>query len=129
MGSVNQHSFLNRFVFLTVLTATVACGGRGKEQPAPAAAVAVASPAPEAAGITPFGVPECDTYVRQYLDCIETKVSGEAKDRLMQAFEANRTKWRALATMREGALTLGTVCKAATQKAKEELAVDYGCEF
>jgi hypothetical protein len=84
---------------------------------------------PEVPIITPFGVPECDAYVKRYLDCVETKTSGEPKARLLRAFEMNRTKWRTLATMREGALALGVACRAAEQKAKEELSVDYGCEF
>lgn len=122
-----------------MIVATPACQARPKNDaavegpaPSPVAAAAEESPAPsqpEAPAITPFGVPECDTYVKQYLGCVETRVSGEARERLLRSFEANRTKWRALATMQQGALALAIACKAATQKAKEELSVDYGCEF
>ena len=79
--------------------------------------------------VTKFGVPECDTYVEKYTSCLDGKVSAEAKQKLLESFEMNRNKWRAMATMKESASALAAVCIAATQKAKEELSVDYGCEF
>jgi hypothetical protein len=85
--------------------------------------------APEIPVITPYGVPECDNYVKKFTACLEAKVSPEQWGPLLAGFEASRAKWRALATMREGALALGLACKAAAQKSKEELAVDYGCDF
>ncbi len=94
--------------------------------PEPAESTVAASEAPK---ITPFGVPECDTYVRQYLACVEGRVPPEQKAALLEAFEANRTKWRALAAMREGAVALTIACRTAAQKSKEGLSVDYGCEF
>jgi hypothetical protein len=142
MRVVKSPSILGRAALLGLLAATLACARGPKDEaaetadlapvPSPAAdssAESVEASGPEVPKITPFGVPECDAYVQRYLDCLETKVSDEEKDRLMQGFEANRTRWRALATMREGALALGLACKAAAQKAKEELSVDYGCEF
>ena len=105
--------------------------------PSPSGASVVESDAPAAAdasaaspsSVTPFGVAECDNYVSKYLACVDGKVPAEEKEELMAAFEANRTKWRALATLREGAIALGLACRAAAQKSKEQLAVDYGCEF
>ncbi len=123
-------------LILALSAFTIGCEGEPASEPAaraPEAPVAAGEeadpPAGEGPTITPFGVPECDAYVQKYVDCVETRVTGEEKDRLLQGFEANRTKWRTLAAMREGALALGMACKAATQKAKEELSVDYGCEF
>lgn len=98
----------------------------GEGAPEPAESTVAASEAPK---ITPFGVPECDTYVKQYLACVEGRVPPEQKGALLEAFEANRTKWRALAAMREGAVALTIACRTAAQKSKEALAVDYGCEF
>jgi hypothetical protein len=104
-----------------------------KPKEAPAAAGVSQQPAasPEGAGVTAtsFGVPECDTYVTKYLACLEGKVPADQRDKLAEAFEANRTKWRAMSTTREGAMALSVTCKAATEKAKEALSVDYGCEF
>lgn len=104
--------------------AAQATAASGEETGAPAASSAPAPP-----GITSFGVPDCDEYVKKYLECVEGKVSPEQREQLMAAFEVNRTKWRALATMREGAVALGLACRAARQKSKEDLTVEYGCEF
>jgi hypothetical protein len=126
--------------FLAVLSmATLACGTSPKESPGGSAPPAVSG---EPAGlasvegsvdggsvITNFGVPECDAYVAKYMACLDEKVSAEAKERLLATFEMNRTKWRAMSTMKGGAAALSTVCLAATQKAKETLFVEYGCEF
>ena len=107
---------------LVLVLAALACDRAPKNQPAPpvpAPSVQPPSGATESEGSTP---PEAE-------GCVEGKVSGEQKERLMEAFEANRTKWRALATMREGAIALGLACRAAAQKSREELTVDYGCDF
>ncbi len=79
--------------------------------------------------ITSFGVAECDNYVKKYMECVDGKVSGEARDKLLETFTANQTKWRAMSTMREAGIALGIACKASLIKAKEELSVEYGCEF
>ena len=135
---------LRRVALITLLC--MACGNAPKPDPsataAPPAAVAAATAAeaataaaegsPADAGVinvTPYGVPECDNYVKKFTACIESKVTGPDKDKLLEGFEANRTKWRALATMQQGAVALGLACRAANQKAKEELSVEYGCEF
>jgi hypothetical protein len=113
---------------------STACGKEPPAQPAQGAdstAAATASPDP-ASGIpvvTKFGVPECDAYVEKYTACIEGKVPQADKERLLSGFEANRSKWRAMATMKESAVALGLACRAAAQKAKEEMLVEYGCEF
>ncbi len=133
MKVVKSPSVLHRVTLSVWLAATLACDGKPKDKGAEPADTAAAGSegesGPEVPKITPFGVPECDAYVQKYLDCLETRVSGEERDRLMQGFEANRTKWRALASMRESAMALSVTCRAATQKAKQELSVDYGCEF
>jgi hypothetical protein len=154
----NPLAFFVRCLLAAVLVPTVlACDRAPKSEPAPlapppAVQAAVASAesaeiplpsseegaaepaesalaAPEAPKITPFGVPECDNYVKQYLTCVEGRVPPEQKGALLEAFEANRTKWRALAAMREGAVALTIACRTAAQKSKEALSVDYGCEF
>ena len=79
--------------------------------------------------VTPFGVPDCDNYVKKFMACVDGKVTPDQKAALMEQFAANQTKWRALSTMREGAVALSLACRAANQKSKEELAVEYGCEF
>ena len=68
-------------------------------------------------------------YVSAYVTCVLGNVPAEEKEKLMAAFEANQSKWRALATMREGATALSLACRAAAQKSKEELSVEYGCTF
>ena len=136
---------VHRLAALVLVSVCLACGSGPKGEPAPAAAAiepaddAVQSADAEATAaavapagaprVTPFGVPECDAYVKKYLACVEGRVSGEQKERLIEAFEANRTKWRALSSMREGAVALALSCRAAAQKSKEELTVEYGCDF
>ena len=118
----NPAAILSRILALGLIWAPPGCN-KGKE-PAPAAAAAADIPV-----VTNFGVAECDAYVEKYMSCLDGKVSPEAKQRLLDAFEMNRTKWRAMSTMKESASALAVVCTAATQKAKEELSVDYGCQF
>ena len=120
-------------VFAGLLCLLVACGEKAKEsappEAAPAGAASESAAAADVPQITTFGVPECDGYVEKYMSCLEGKVSPEAKQRLLETFEMNRNKWRAMAAMKESASALAVVCRAAAQKAKEELSVDYGCEF
>ena len=112
---------------------SVSSGAEGESAPpitpASEAQGSVPPSEPQSTKVTPFGVSECDNYVKQFLACVDGKVSGEQRDALMAGFEANRTKWRALSTMREGAVALGIACRAAAQKSRESLTVDYGCEF
>lgn len=128
-----RHNFTLTLALAAVL---VGCGSPPKETEAAAAASTAAetastpaAPPDGVAVITKFGVPECDAYVAKYMACVEGKVTGEAKQQLLATFEANQKKWRAMSTMKEAALALGLACKASAQKAKEELAVEYGCEF
>ncbi len=116
-----------------LLSACAKPGGGGGEAPPSASPdadgsdrSAAAAPGPS---VTRYGVAECDKYVSKYLACVEGNVSGEDKEKLLQAFEANQTRWRALATIKEGAGALGIACRAAEQKSREELSVQYGCEF
>jgi hypothetical protein len=129
---MTRHKVANLFRTLGLgLICVVPACNKGKE---PAAAVPgpTSTPvagAPDVPVVTSFGVPECDAYVEKYTSCLDEKVSPEAKQKLLESFEANRNKWRAMATMKESASALAAICSAATQKAKEELSVDYGCAF
>jgi hypothetical protein len=129
-----NHAFgPGRLALFGLLCLLAACGQKAKEPGPPETAAPPVKPETAAAAdvplITTFGVPECDDYVEKYMSCLEGKVSPEAKQRLLETFEMNRNKWRAMAAMKESASALAVVCRAATQKAKEELSVDYGCEF
>ena len=157
MNYLTSPSCFRRVLATVLVVASLACDREPKRElpaapPAPVAGAAVTAdasteesaqpledaateaaesvaPAPEAPKITPFGVPECDSYVKKYLACVEGRVPAEQRAGLIAAFEANRTKWRALAAMREGAIALALACRTATLKSKEALSVDYGCEF
>ena len=106
-------------------------GEEGAASVAPAAETGDLLDAPAATpeAITTYGVPQCDNYVKKYLQCIETRVPADQRQGWIATFEANQAKWKGLASMREGKLALGLACKSALEMSRQALAVDFGCEF
>jgi len=134
---------------VAVVCAAMGCGGPTHE-PAPKAAVVPApTPPPESAGgdavapeapegpadapkpppYTPFGLPECDTFLTKYLSCVEERVPADQRGRFEDELRENRTRWWKLAEMQQGTVAVGLACRIFAESKKTDLAVDYGCEF
>jgi len=75
-----------------------------------------------------IGVPECDTYVKKYMECVGSKVPESARAQYQAAFEAAQQAWRQAAVTPEGKAGLAAGCKAA-QTAAEQAMKTYGCSF
>ena len=78
---------------------------------------------------TPFGLPECDGFLRKYLACVEERVPADQRGRFEAELRDNRTRWWKLADMQQGLVAVGLACRIFAQSKKGDLAVDYGCEF
>lgn len=115
---------------------TVACQKKAEAPAAPAAepaapAAVEAAPAPAEAApaaVAGFGVPECDSYIQKYLECVDTKVPAEAREQVRAGFEATRTAWQQAASTEAGKAALAAGCVQATEAAKTAMAA-YGCTF
>jgi len=75
-----------------------------------------------------FGVPECDSYMKKYLACIDSKVPEAVKGTLKQAFEQQKSAWKQAASTPQGRAALATGCSQAEATAKQSMAA-YGCQW
>jgi hypothetical protein len=75
-----------------------------------------------------IGVPECDNYVKKYMECVGSKVPESARAQYQAAFDAAQQAWRQAATTPEGKAGLAAGCKAA-ETAAEQAMKTYGCSF
>lgn len=113
-----------------VSVALVGCGGGSKSEPkaaaAPAAQATQAKTASNAGG--EIGIPECDTYMTKYRECIETKAPDMVKDALRQSFDEATKAWKQAAATPAARETLVQGCKQANEAAKTAMQ-SYGCAF
>ncbi len=79
--------------------------------------------------LVPFGVPECDNFIKRYVACVELRVPADQRARLMDDLNEHRTKWLELSRLEQGKLALGLSCRSVAQRLKGDLTLDYGCEF
>jgi hypothetical protein len=149
MSPVTIPASVVRVVVVVVLCASVGCGGP-KGEPAPKPVVSSApTPSPESPGAeaaasetpegpgdapkpppyTPFGLPECDTFLTRYLSCVEGRVPADQRGKFEEELRENRTRWWKLAEMQQGTVAVGLACRIFAESKKTDLAVDYGCEF
>lgn len=75
-----------------------------------------------------IGVPECDAYLKKYMDCIASKVPAVARTQYRNAFDQTLQSWRQAASTPEGKAGLALGCKQA-QAASEQAMKVYGCTF
>lgn len=115
---------------LALLTALAACGKKADSPPAATTAPAATVPAQADAPLqaTGFGVPECDNYIRLYLECIEAKVPASARGLVRESLEGTRKGWQQAAQTPEGRAGLVAGCTAATEMARTAMG-PYGCSF
>jgi hypothetical protein len=112
----------------------VACGGG--EKPADTAAPATTAPAASQAGSGvssmvadgEFGVPECDSYMKKYIGCIETKVPEAARAAMRQGLDLTKAGWKQAASTPAGKAGLAQACTQAEASAKATMAA-YGCQW
>jgi hypothetical protein len=101
---------------------------------APAAAATAAVPAAPASTTSlavaegDFGVPECDQFMKKYLECIDGKVPEMARVPLKQALDQQKAAWKQAASTPQGKAALATGCLKAEATAKQSTAA-YGCQW
>lgn len=79
--------------------------------------------------LMPFGVPECDNFVKKFVACVDLHVPADRRQGLMDELNENRDKWREMARLQQAAVAQGLACRGYAQRVKGDLTVDYGCEF
>ncbi len=115
----------------SLLTLLAACG---KKEAAPAAATTPApapstEPAPAStAEVSGFGVPECDEYIKRYLDCVDAHVPTAMRAQVKASLDATRASWQQAASTPEGKAGLAAGCRAANDAARSAMSA-YGCTF
>ncbi len=75
-----------------------------------------------------FGVPECDSYMKKYLACIDSKVPEMARAPLKQAFDQQKAAWKQAAATPQGKAALASGCTQAEAASKQAMAA-YGCQW
>ncbi len=103
----------------------VACS-RGQKPGTPGASAAPAGALTVAAG--DFGVPECDSYMKKYVACLDSKVPEAMRAPLKQAFDQQKAAWKQAAATPEGRAALATGCTQAETAARQSMA-GYGCQW
>lgn len=115
---------------LLCLTLIAACG---KKEAAPAAQTTTPAPAAKTepaatTEIAGFGVPECDDYIKRYLDCVDAHVPGAMRAQVKASLDATRASWQQAASTPEGKAGLAAGCRAANDAARAAMSA-YGCTF
>jgi hypothetical protein len=105
-----------------------ACGKKADTPPAKPATTTAPAKADAPLQATGFGVPECDNYLRLYLECIDSKVPEMVRGQVRDGFEQTRKAWQEIATTAEGRASLAAGCTQATEIARSAMAA-YGCTF
>jgi hypothetical protein len=75
-----------------------------------------------------IGVPECDNYVKKYMECVGSKVPEVARGQFKTAFDATVASWKQIAATPEGKTGLAAACSQATTAASQAMTA-YGCTF
>jgi hypothetical protein len=117
------------------MIAAAAAGCSGDATPPPPATTMAAQPAATApaagaatAGTSDFGVPECDSYIRKYLACVDTKVPADQRAMVRQSIEATQAQWKQAASTPQARQSMAATCVQAEAAAKQAMA-SYGCTW
>src|SRR5262245_29751157 len=90
-------SLLKKSAILSCLVFAAACSGKDGAAPqssAPAASAPAAGDTSLAVASGDFGVPECDSYMKKYVACIDGKVPEMARGALKQALDQQKAAWK-----------------------------------
>jgi len=116
---------------LALALATFACGGEQAPPPpattAPAATATTMAPAATVAA-GDFGVPACDSYMKKYMACVDSKVPEQARAMMRQSLEQTKMQWKQAASTPQGRDGLTMACTQAEAGAKQAMAA-YGCAW
>jgi hypothetical protein len=74
-----------------------------------------------------IGIPECDTYVRNYESCLG-KVPEERKETLRATLSEQRNKWQNEVTSGQDRNTIVEECRSAVAPARQAMG-EYGCSW
>jgi len=128
-------SLLKKSAILSCLVFVAACSGKEASAPPQSSAPAASAAAPAAGGDTSltvaagdFGVPECDSYMKKYIACVDSKVPEMARGALKQALDQQKAAWKQAASTPQGKSALATGCTQAEAAAKQSMSA-YGCQW
>src|SRR5258706_14939310 len=110
---------MRRHLLLVVACAAVslvACGKGAEQAAAPAAA-----PSSTMAAADSIGVPECDNYVKKYMECVGSKVPEVSRAQYKVAFDAAVASWKQVAATAEGRAGLAAACGKAQAAAAQAM--------
>ena len=115
-------------------TLTLGCGGEEKPaaqappptMAAPATTLAPAAMPPVAAG--DFGVAECDSYMKKYMACVDSKVPEAARAMMRQQLDQTKAAWTQAASTPQGKAGLAMGCQQADQASGPAMRA-YGCTW
>ena len=91
-------------------------------------APAAASPVATVSAADTIGVPECDTFLKEYETCVTTKVPAQARAQWETALKTWRTEWKKLAANPQTKAGLVTACKTQLENARTQMKA-YNCTF
>jgi hypothetical protein len=131
---------MNRLQGPAVLALVLGAFGCAGEQPAPPpATTATTAPATRAMAASPaaapamaaegdFGVPACDSYMKKYMACIDSKVPEQARAMMRSSLDQTRAQWKQAASTPQGRDGLTMACTQAEAAARQATAA-YGCTW
>jgi len=108
------------------------CKGHDNAATSSTSAAAVATTSAGAGGgsvgFDPIGVPECDSYMKKYMECVTSKVPEASRAQYRASLDQLQQAWLKAASTPEGKQGLAIGCKAARSTA-EQVMKAYGCTF
>jgi len=75
-----------------------------------------------------IGVPECDSFLTAYENCVKTKVPEQARAQFQTGMNTWRTEWKKLAANPQTKAGLVTACKTHLENARTQMKA-YNCTF
>ena len=94
---------------------------------APAASPAASAAATVTASANQIGVPECDSFLTAYENCVKTKVPEAGRAQFQTGMNTWRTEWKRLAANPQTKAGLVEACKRQHEAARTQLNKAYGC--
>jgi hypothetical protein len=74
------------------------------------------------------GVPECDSFLKKYETCVNTKLPEASRKQMIDAMAQNTASWKDLAKTDSGKKALAQGCTQADEQSKAGM-TQFGCEW